>query len=56
MWKTHASYDEEFTFVKKRRSCIEPNNLFVMQLKKLNNLLKTNNYDLQKIVIKSKKK
>ena len=56
MWKTHASYDEVFNFVKQRRSCIEPNNLFVMQLKKLNNLLKNNNYDLQKIVIKSKKK
>ena len=56
MWKTHASYDEVFNFVKQRRSCIEPNNLFVMQLKKLNNLLKNNNYELQKIVIKSKKK
>ena len=49
MWKTHSTYDDVFNYVKQRRECIEPDNLIIMQLKKFQNLLKNNNYDLQKI-------
>ena len=56
MWKTHSSYDDVFEYIKKRRDCIEPNNLFIIQLHKFENLLKSNNYDLKKIEVKSKNK
>ena len=52
MWKTHTSYDDVFEYIKKRRNCIEPNNLFIIQLHKFENLLKNNNYDLNKIEVK----
>ena len=38
MWKTHSSYDDVFEFVKKRRDCIELNNLFIIQLNKFQKL------------------
>ena len=56
MWKTHSSYDNVFEYVKKRRECIEPCNLFVIQLHKFHNLLINNNYNLQRIQVKSKTK
>ncbi len=56
MWKTHSSYGEVYDFVKKRRECIEPNNLFIIQLNKFQNLLKTNNYNIQKIEVNPKPK
>ena len=49
MWKTHSSYEDVFDYVKKRRDCIEPNNLFIIQLHKFQTLLKNNNYNLEKI-------
>ena len=54
MWKTHSSYDDVFDYVKKRRDCIEPNNLFIIQLHKFQNLLKKNNYKLENIIVTSK--
>jgi protein-tyrosine phosphatase len=54
MWKTHSSYDDVFDYVKKRRECIELNNLFIMQLHKFQNLLKNNNYNIQKIEVNPK--
>ena len=52
IWKTHSSYDEVYNYLKEKRNCIEPNNLSVMKLRKLENLLKKNNYQLDKIDIK----
>ena len=52
MWKTHSSYDEVYNYVKRKRNCIEPNNLSVMKLHKLDNLLKKNNYQLDKVEMK----
>ncbi len=52
MWKTHSSFDEVFNYIKEKRSCIEPNNLSVMKLHKLDKLLKQNNYQLEKIDMK----
>ena len=49
MWKTHSNYDDVFEFVKKRRDCIEPNNLFIMKLHKFQTMLKKSNYNLAKI-------
>ena len=54
MWKTHSNYDEVFDYVKKKRECIELNNLFIMQLHKFQNLLKNNNYNIQKIEVNPK--
>ena len=56
MWKTHSSYDDVFNYIKQKRDCIELNNLFIIQLKKFQNLLKSCNYDLQKIEVKPKDK
>ena len=56
MWKTHSSYDEVLEFVKQKRDCIEPNNLFIIQLHKFQNLLKSNDYNLDKIEVKRKSK
>ena len=49
MWKTHSNFDDTYFFVKKRRPEIDPNNGFRRQLKKFQDLLKENNYDLNKI-------
>ena len=52
MWKTHSCYDDVFNYIKEKRNCIEPNNLSVMKLHKLDKLLKQNNYQLDKIDMK----
>ena len=52
MWKTHCSYNEVYNYLKGIRNCIEPNNLFVIKLHKLDNLLKKHNYELDKIDMK----
>lgn len=49
MWKTQATYNEAYFFVKNRRKFIAPNDGFVQQLKIFEKLLKDNNYDLNKI-------
>ncbi len=49
MWKTHSTFDAVYRFVKKTRPEIEPNNGFLRQLKKFQQLLEENNYDLNKI-------
>ena len=49
MWKTHATYNEAYFFVKNRRRYISPNEGFVQQLKIFEKLLKENDYDLNKI-------
>ena len=49
MWKTQATYNEAYFFVKNRRKFIPPNDGFVQQLKIFEKLLKDNNYDLNKI-------
>ena len=49
MWKTHATYNEAYFFVKNRRRYISPNDGFVQQLKIFEKLLKENDYDLNKI-------
>ena len=54
MWKTHSSYDNVFEYVKQRRECIEPSNLFVIQLRKFHNLLINNNYNVEIIQVKPK--
>ena len=54
MWKTHSSYDNVFEYVKQRRDCIEPSNLFIIQLHKFQNLLVNNNYNLERIQVKPK--
>ena len=54
MWKTHSSYDDVFEYVKQRRDCIEPSNLFVIQLHKFHNLLVNNNYNIERIQVKPK--
>ena len=56
MWKTHSTYDDVFNFVKQRRECIQPINPFIIQLHKFENLLKKNNYNLEKVLINSKSK
>ena len=52
MWKTHSGYDEVYNYIKEKRNCIEPNNLSVIKLHKLDKLLKQNNYQLEKIEMK----
>ena len=52
MWKTHSSYDDVFNYIKEKRNCIEPNNLSVIKLHKLDSLLRKNNYQLEKIDMK----
>ena len=49
MWKAHCSYYDAYFFVKNRRSFICPNDGFVEQLKLFENLIKKNDYDLNKI-------
>lgn len=40
MWKTHSTFNEAYSFVKKIRPEIDPNNGFRRQLKTFENLLK----------------
>lgn len=54
MWKTHSSYESVFDYVKSRRECIEPCNIFIIQLHKFHNLLINNNYNLEKIIMNTK--
>ena len=49
MWKTHSNFNDTYFFVKKRRPEIDPNNGFRRQLNLFQDLLKENNYDLNKI-------
>ena len=49
MWKTHSTFEAVYSFVKKTRPEIDPNNGFRRQLKKFQQLLEENNYDLNKI-------
>ena len=49
MWKTHSNFNDAYFFVKKRRPEIDPNNGFRRQLNLFQDLLKENNYDLNKI-------
>ena len=49
MWKAHCSYYDAYFFVKKRRPFIDPNDGFINQLKMFEDLLKKNEYDLNKI-------
>ena len=49
MWKTHSSFTQAYNFVQKRRNCIEPNIGFITKLKKFDNILKNNDYNIKKI-------
>ena len=49
MWKTHSTFDAVYSYIKKIRPEIDPNNGFRRQLKKFQQLLEENNYDLKKI-------
>ena len=49
MWKAHCSYYDAYFFVKSRRRFICPNDGFVEQLKLFGDLIKTKDYDLNKI-------
>ena len=49
MWKTHSNFNEVYSFVKKIRPEIDPNNGFRKQLTIFQKLLEENNYDLEKI-------
>ena len=49
MWKAHCNYYDAYFFVKNRRPFIDPNDGFVRQLKIFESLLKSNEYDLNKI-------
>ena len=49
MWKTHCSYYDAYFFVKNRRPFIDPNDGFIKQLKIFEELLKKNDFDLNKI-------
>ena len=49
MWKTHSSFSEAFNFVQKRRSCVELSIGFITKLKKIDNMLNNNDYNIKKI-------
>ena len=49
LWKTHCSYFDAYFFVKNRRPFIDPNDGFIKQLKIFEELLKKNDFDLNKI-------
>ena len=53
MWKTHSTFNEVYSFVKKIRPEIDPNNGFRRQLKLFEQLLNNNNYDLNQIDFES---
>ena len=49
MWKTHSDFNKVYSFVKKRRPEIDPNNGFRKQLNIFQKLLQENDYDFDKI-------
>lgn len=49
MWKTHSNYSEVLKYVNTKRTYANPNDGFQEQLIIFENLLKKNNYDLDKI-------
>ena len=49
MWKTHSSFSQTYNFVQKRRSCVEPSIGFITTLKKFENILNNNDYNIKKI-------
>ena len=49
MWKTHCNYYDAYFFVKNRRPFIDPNEGFIKQLKIFEELIKKNDFDLNKI-------
>ena len=49
MWKTHSSFSQTYNFVQKRRSCVEPSIGFITKLKKFDNILNNNDYNIKKI-------
>ena len=49
MWKTHNNFNEVYKFAQKRRPRVELTIGFVRQLKKFDNILKDNDYNLNKI-------
>ena len=53
MWKTHSNFNEAYSFIKKIRPEIGPNNGFRRQLKLFEQLLHNNNYNLNKIDFES---
>ena len=53
MWKAHSSFIDTYFFVKNKRRFIGPNEGFCLQLKYFEEVLKKNNYDLNKIDFKS---
>ena len=53
MWKTHSNFNEVYSFVKKVRAEIDPNNGFRRQLKLFKQLLHNNNYNLNQIDFES---
>ena len=49
MWKAHATFNNTYLFVKKRRPEVDPNNGFRKQLNLFHKLLEENGYNLDKI-------
>ena len=49
MWKTHSNFKQVYSFVQKRRSCVELNMKYIIQLQKFGNILKNNNYNIERI-------
>ena len=56
MWKEKMTYEDAFNFVNKKRPVAFPNFGFREQLKIFENLLKDNNYDINKINFNNIKK
>ena len=48
MYKFKLNYKKSYKYVKERKSCIIPNEGFILQLQDLNKVLKFCNYDLEK--------
>ena len=53
MWKTHSNFNDAYSFVKKIRPEIDPNNGFRRQLKLFEQLLINNNYNYNLIDFES---
>ena len=49
IWKTQSGFPKVNNFVKSRRPCIEPNLGFIRQLQKFDEILKKNDYIINKI-------